>query len=236
VVVAVRGLHLEDALAELEHRDVERAAAQVEDEDRVIGRLLVEPIGERRRGRLVDDPQHVEAGDLARVLRRLALRVVEVGRDGHDRVRDRLAEVRLGVGLQLLEDHRADLRRGVLLALRLDARVAVLALRDLVGDDRHLLRDLVRLASHEALDREDRVLRVRHLLALRGRADEPLTVVRERDHGRRRAAALGVRDHGRLAALEHGHAAVGRPEVDADGLRHCLSLLLRSWSVRLPKI
>src|SRR4026208_43422 len=73
VVVAVRRLHLEDAVAELEHRDVEGPAAQVEDEDHLVGCLLVEAVGERSGGRLVDDPQHVEAGDLARVLRRLAL-------------------------------------------------------------------------------------------------------------------------------------------------------------------
>ena len=57
VVVAVRRLHLEDAVAELEHRHVERAAAEVEDEDRLVGALLVEPVRERGRGRLVDDPQ-----------------------------------------------------------------------------------------------------------------------------------------------------------------------------------
>ena len=187
--------------------------------------LLVEPVGERRGGRLVDDADDVEAGDLAGVLRRLALGVVEVRRDGDDRVRDRLAEIGLGVGLQLLQDHRRDLRRRVLLALGLDANVAVRALDDLVRDDLHLLGDLVELAAHEPLDREDRVLRVRHLLALGRRADEPLTVLRERDDGRRRAAALGVRDDGRLSALEHGHAGVGRAEVDSDRLCH-LRLLL----------
>ena len=67
VVVAVRGLHLEDALAELEHGHVERAAAEVEDEDRLI-LLLVEPVRERGRGRLVDDPEDVQAGDPPRVL------------------------------------------------------------------------------------------------------------------------------------------------------------------------
>ena len=119
----VRGLDLEDALAELEHRHVERAAAEVEDEDRLVG-LLVEPVGERGRGRLVDDAEDVEAGDLAGVLRRLALGVVEVRGDGDDGVGDRLAEVRLRVRLQLLEDHRGDLRRRVLLALGLHAHVA----------------------------------------------------------------------------------------------------------------
>jgi len=45
-------------------------------------------------------------------------------------------------------------------------------------------------------------------------------LIRERDDGRRRAPALGVRDDGRLAALEDGHARVRRAEVDADGLCH----------------
>jgi hypothetical protein len=64
--------HLEGALADLEDRDVERAAAEVVDGDDLVA-LLVEAVGERRRRRLVDDAQHFEAGDLAGVLRGLAL-------------------------------------------------------------------------------------------------------------------------------------------------------------------
>ena len=58
--VAVGRLHLEHAVADLEDRDVERAAAEVIDRDGA-GLLLVEAVGERRRGRLVDDAQHFEA-------------------------------------------------------------------------------------------------------------------------------------------------------------------------------
>jgi hypothetical protein len=47
-------LHLEDAVADLEDRDVERAAAEVVHRDRLV-LLLVEAVGERRSGRLVDD-------------------------------------------------------------------------------------------------------------------------------------------------------------------------------------
>ncbi len=90
VVVAARRLDLERRRlgVELEHRDVERPAAEVEDEDPLI-LLLLEVVRERGRGRLVDDADDVEAGDLAGVLRRLALGVVEVGRDGDHRIRDR---------------------------------------------------------------------------------------------------------------------------------------------------
>ena len=58
--------------------DVERATAEVVDRDHLV-LLLVEAVRQRGRGRLVDDAQHLEPGDLARVLGRLALRVVEVG-------------------------------------------------------------------------------------------------------------------------------------------------------------
>ena len=206
VVVAGGRLHLEDAVADFQHRDVEGAAAEVEDEDRLVGSLFVEPVGERGGGRLVDDPLDVEAGDLAGVLGRLALVVVEVGGDGDHGAVDRLAELRFGVGLQLLQDHRADLRRAVLLAAHVDADVAVRAGLDLVGDDRLLLFDLGLLAAHEALDREDRVLRVHHRLPFGDGADQALAALGEGDDGRGRAPALGVLEDGRLAALHHRHA------------------------------
>ncbi len=135
VRVAVGGLDLEDALAELEDRDVEGAAAQVVDGDLLVA-LLVQAVGQGRRGRLVDDPLDVEAGDPAGVLGRLALGVVEVGRDGDDGLGHLLAQVRLGVRAQLLEDHRADLGRRVGLAVgQLDHHaVALGVLLDVVRD------------------------------------------------------------------------------------------------------
>jgi hypothetical protein len=66
VRVAVGREHLEDAVADIEDRDVEGAAAEVEDRDLLA--LLVEAVGERGRGGLVDDALDLEARDLAGVL------------------------------------------------------------------------------------------------------------------------------------------------------------------------
>ena len=91
VRVAGRGADLDHAVADVEDAHVERAAAEVEDEHGLVA-LLVQPVGQRGRGRLVDDPQHLEAGDPAGVLGRLPLGVVEVGRHGDDGLGDLLAE------------------------------------------------------------------------------------------------------------------------------------------------
>ena len=55
---------------------------------------------------LVDDAEHVETRDLAGLLGGLALCVVEVGGYRDDSIRHRVAEVLLGVALELLQDAR----------------------------------------------------------------------------------------------------------------------------------
>ncbi len=223
VGVAVGGLDLEDAVAELEDGDVERAAAEVVDGDLLVG-LLLEAVGQRGGGGLVDDALDVEAGDAAGVLGGLALRVVEVGGHGDDGLGDGLAEVGLGVRLELLEDHGADLGRRVGLAVgeRHDDAVAVLVLLDLVGHqlDGALHLGVVPAATHEALDGVDRVGRVGDGLALGDLAHEALALLAEGHHGRHRAAALRAGDDGGLAALHDRDHRVRGAEVDADDASH----------------
>ena len=203
MVVTAGGLDLDDALADLQQRHVERAAAEVEDQDGLLLLALVQAVGERGGGRLVDDAQHVQPGDLAGLLGGLALGVVEVGRDGDHRVGDRLAEVGLRVALELLQHAGADLLRGVVLAVDVDlpARVA-----------------------HVALDRADGPVDVGHGLTLGHLADEHLAVLGERDDAGRGARTLGVGDDLRLAAGQYGDDGVGGTEVDAD--RSCHGYLL----------
>ena len=225
VGVAVGGAHLEHALGQLEDADVEGAAAQVVDGDLLV-LLAVEAVGQRRRGRLVDDALDVEAGDATRVLRRLSLGVVEVGRDGDDRLGHLLAEVGLGVALQLLQDHRADLGRaeGLPVPELHDDAVGLRVLDHLVRDEvlAALHLGVVPAATHEALDAEDRVLGVGDGLALRHLAHQPLPVLGEGDDRWCDAGALRVGDDLRLAALHGGDDGVRRAQVDADDLAHRL--------------
>ncbi len=196
-------------LADLEEGDVEGAATEVEDEDELVLLALVEAVRERGRGRLVDDAQDVEARDLAGLLRGLALVVVEVRRHGDHGVGDGLAEVGLGVALELLEDARADLLRVVRLAV------------DVVGGP---------VGAHVALDGADRPVGVGHGLALGDLADEDLTALGEGDDGGGGATALGVRDDGGLATLEDGDGTVGGAEVDADCTCHVWCSLVWCWA------
>ena len=106
--VAAGRFDLDDAFANLEQRHVEGASAEVENEDRLLLLALVEAVGERGRGGLVDDAQHVQAGDRAGFFGGLALGVVEVGGHGDDRIGDLLAEVGLRVALQFLQDAGTD--------------------------------------------------------------------------------------------------------------------------------
>ena len=83
VGVSVGGDHFEDAIVQLEDGNVESSAAEVVDGDDTF-LLAVESISEGRCGGLVDQAQDFESGHAARILCGLALRVVEVGRDGND--------------------------------------------------------------------------------------------------------------------------------------------------------
>ncbi len=108
--IAAGGAHLEDAFAHVQDGDIEGAAAQVVDGDDFV-LFLVQAVGQGRSGRLVDDAQHFQAGDLAGILGGVALGIVEISRHGDDRLGDRFAQVGFGVGLEFGQDHGRNFRR-----------------------------------------------------------------------------------------------------------------------------
>ncbi len=224
--VAVRRLHLEHAVADLEDRNIEGAAAEVIDRDGLAFRLL-QPVGERGRGRLVDDAQDFEAGDLAGVLGGLALGVVEIGRDRDDRLGHRLAEELLGGFLHLLQDEGGNLARAVFLAPGFDPGIAVRRLDDLVGHHIDVLlgHRIVEAPPDQALDGEEGIVGIGDRLALGRLADEPLAVFGKGDLRGRGAHSFRVLDDPRLGAFHDSHAGIGGAKVDADYFCHDSSLM-----------
>ncbi len=179
--VAVRRFHFEHAVADFEDGDIERAAAEVVHSDGLVGVALVKSVCESGRCRLVHDTLDVKSGDTSGVFRRLTLTVVEVSRNGDDRFGDLLAEEGLRIVFQFLKNHGGDFRRRVVFSARNDFDVAVLGFREFVGNALCIVLRFSELASHETLDREDCVLRVRHGLTFCGLTDQTLSGLCECD-------------------------------------------------------
>ncbi len=201
-VVAGSGQHFNDAVADLEDGHIEGAAAQVVDHDLLVG-LFIHAVGQGSRGRLVDDALDIEAGDLAGVLGGLALRVGEVGGNRDDGLGDGLAQIGLGVSLQLLQDHGGDLLRGIGLAVHGHAVVG----------------------AHLTLDGGDGAVGVGNGLALGNLADHALAGLGEGHDGRRGARALGIGNDNGFAAFENSDAAIGGTQIYSDNFTHDCFLL-----------
>jgi len=75
--VAAGGDHLEHAACEAQQRHVEGAAAEVVDQVQALA-AVVQPVGQRGGGRLVDEPHDSQPSQLGGILGGLALRTIEV--------------------------------------------------------------------------------------------------------------------------------------------------------------
>ena len=93
------------------------------------------------------------------------MRIVEISRNRDDRLGDFFAQAHFGVGFQLGQNHRRNFRRAELLGLAVhfhfDRDIAIGGPHHFVRDALNLLLHLVKLATHEAFDRINRVARIR---------------------------------------------------------------------------
>ncbi len=230
--VAIGGFHLEHAVADFQHRHVERAAAEVVDGDGA-GAFFVHAVSERRCCRLVDDAKNLKPCDAARVFRRLALCVIEIGRHGNDSLRDFLAQMRLGGFLHLLQDETGDFGRCIFLGVAArNPGIAIVGFDDLVRHHAHILlgHGIVEAAADEPLDRKEREFRIGDGLPLGGLAGQSLAVGGEGDDGWRGARAFRILDDFGGRTLHDRHARIGRAEVDAYDFTHDSSSLRATGS------
>ncbi len=167
--------HLDHAVADIQDAHVEGPAAQVVDQDGLAA-LLVQAVGQRRGRGLVNDAEHLEPGDAARVPGRLALRVVEVRRHRDDGLGDLLAQEFRRVFDELAEHERGDFLRRIQPARNLEPHRAVGPGDDVERHGVQLAANLVIAPPDEPLGRIDRPLRVQDRLPTGELADQALAL------------------------------------------------------------
>jgi hypothetical protein len=173
--------------------------------------------------------RRTQGGDLPGVLGRLALGVVEVRRHRDHGLLDRVAKLGLGVLAQLLQDHRGDLGRRVLLAAHDDATSPFAAFVTLYGTrliascttGSSNLRPMKRLIEKTVFS--GLVTACRRAMVPTRRCPV-LGSIATTDGVMRLPSAL-LEDR-RLARFEDRHRGVRRPKINADDLRHGFSLQL----------
>ena len=212
--IAVGREHLEHAARQPQDRNVEGSSAEVEYGINAFGRV-VQTVGDGGRRRLVQQAQHIQPGDSPRILGRLALRIVEVRRNGNHRAAQLAAERSLGPSAQGFQDFCRDLDRALHAGRGTQLHHAG-RVDEVVGRVFDVV-DIAQAATHEALDRDNRVLRIDRLMRLRGVADLAAAVSAVA-HNRRQQHAPALVGQGHGDAVAHRRdKGVGRAQIDAHG-------------------
>ena len=228
--VTRRGLHLEDAPGQLEHRYVEGAATQVIDG---VGALLafVQTVGHGGGGGFVDETQHVQSGQPGRILGGLALGIVEIGGHGDDGACQRVL-VDVERGQCAITQHLQDLGRhfhgrdgpgrrghghGAIVASGGGIRGHI---RPRSHDpQRQTLRlGIGQATPHQALDRADDVAGVGQQRLLGGMAHHGRSAGAVMHDRRQQLPALLVGQRIGHARAADGHQRVGGSQIDTNGI------------------
>ncbi len=195
--IAIGRQNLDDPIPNLNDRDIKSTAAQIIHHDLLLF-LIVKPISQRRRRRLIDNPLHIQPRDLTRVLSSLALRIIKIRRNRDNGLAHFLSQITLRVRLQLLQNHSRNLLRGILLPVN---RTSV-------------------IRPHIPLNRSNGLLRIRDSLTLSRLPHQSLPSLRKSHHRRRSPRPLRIGNDSRLPALHNRHTAIRCPQVNPNNLAH----------------
>ena len=221
MVVARRRQNSERAVVTLQNRNVERAAAQIEDRNIAI-RALHQTKRQRRKRRFVHNAQNFEPCQLARIARRLPLRIVKIRWHRYHALRHRFRTIRLRTLLQLRYYHRTDFLRAITRRIYLHPRITRRARNDVV---RHHALELLNLRirftmPNQPLNPIYRTLRIDCRLPFRMHTYMSLAFRRKRNHRRRRALPLVVDDDYRIPILDYRDTRIRRSKVDSYNFAH----------------
>ena len=202
--VTIGGEYFKHTATELEDRDIECTATEVEHGNLHILVGLVNTIGKGSRSRLINDTANIQSGNLSSFLGGLTLRVGEVGRHCDDSIRNFLSKVVLGGLLHLLKHHGRDFLRSVFAAVDVNTWITTFVdYRE--GHAAHFLLNLLPVFAHEALDTIDSVLGVGDGLTLCRVANLALTAFNKTNDRRSCALAFAVGYYNWFVALKYGN-------------------------------
>ena len=200
-------------------RDVESAAAQVvHGIDAFAG--VVQAVGDGGGGRLVDQAQHVDAGQLGRVLGGLPLRIVEVRGHGDDGAVEVVVERVLGAIAQGGQDFGADFHRRFLAGAGLQDHHAGGLLSSAPAKRYGSFSRLAMSARPRPMKRLTEAMvfsRIVGLRRLRVVADLAPAVFQVAHHRGQDHPALAVGQAFGHAVAHRRHQRMRRAQVDADG-------------------
>ncbi|OPY86665.1 MAG: NAD-specific glutamate dehydrogenase [Syntrophus sp. PtaU1.Bin208] len=236
VGIPVGGLHLEYAFTQFEDGDIEGAPSQVEHGDLLV-LFLVQSIGQGGRRRLVDDPKDIQTGDLARVLRGLALGVIEIGRNGDHGIRHFFSQIILRGLLHLDQDHRRDFCRAVCPSPHLNLGIPVGCLGNLEGTDALVILDFFGtiFPADEPFNGIHGVFRIGDGLTFGNLPYQPFAAFRKGNDGRRRSIAFLIRYNNGVSPFHDGNARIGRSQINPDNPSHRNFILLNVlWCCCIP--
>ena len=176
--VPVSGLDFKDSLTQLQDGNVEGSTTEVINGNNLVF-PLVHAIGQRGSRWLVDDTQYLQPGNCTSIFGRLTLRIIEVGGYCNHSLGNALTQSGLCIGSQLLQNHSRYFRWTVFASIQYDTHVTVGSTYDFVGYalDGALNLWIIVFASHEPLNRKNRIFGIRHGLSFRDLANQSLTVL-----------------------------------------------------------
>ena len=213
--VAAGGFHFKQAFGELQHRHVKRAAAQIVYHKRALG-AVVEAVGNGSGGGLVEQAQHIEAGQARGIFGGLALGIVEISRHGNHGTGERAAQALFGACFEGAQNFGRHVNRGFIALAGMQFNQA-LVVAEAVGEIMVVGFEVGQGAPDQALGRADGVNRVDFLRFECIMAHFHARIFAIAHHRGQRGAALLVGEANGAAAFYGCHQAVGGAQIDACG-------------------
>ena len=220
VRIPVCGKHFKHPVTQFQNGNVVCAATQIENNNFLVDGFFIHAVSQSCCCRLIDDALHLEACNLSGFFRGLALRIVEVGRNGYYRTGDLRTEVVLSSFLHFLQCHRRNFLRRVEAVIDFYTGGVVVAFDHFVRHTANLCLNLVERTSHEPLDAVYGFFRIGNCLPFGRLAYFTFTAVNECDDGRSRSFPFCVGDDHGFVAFHDGHAAVGGSQVYSNDFAH----------------